>query len=199
MDAGPGLNFFSIHQERLLIRTVGALSIPETVRDEIVRKSRIDSRFEAAEGVLKKLPEHLLAVLSDAPTDDLNAVVSRIAGIPMEERRLTGKDLGELMVIAHAVVAAEAGHEVTVLIDDGAGREFAVLEINRIRRLKMRGTPGIGGIALLSTPTVLRRAAGLGHIADRAQMRELYERLRTLDDGLVPLEGTDLMRLECWR
>jgi hypothetical protein len=31
------------------------------------------------------------------------------------------KDLGETMVIAHAVVVAESGQDVTVLIDDGAG------------------------------------------------------------------------------
>ena len=39
MDAGPGINFFSIHKERLLFATLGALSIPETVREEIQRKS----------------------------------------------------------------------------------------------------------------------------------------------------------------
>lgn len=38
----------------------------------------------------------------------------------MEERLKHPKDLGETMVIAHAVVAAEAGETVTVLIDDGA-------------------------------------------------------------------------------
>jgi hypothetical protein len=31
------------------------------------------------------------------------------------------EDLGEITVIAHAVVAAESGQPVTVLIDDGPG------------------------------------------------------------------------------
>jgi hypothetical protein len=31
----------------------------------------------------------------------------------------------EIMVIAHALVAAKAGADVTVLIDDGAGRQLA--------------------------------------------------------------------------
>lgn len=58
----------------------------------------------------------------------------------MDERRRHPKDLGEIMVIAHAVVAAESGHSVTILM------------------------------------------------ADRAAMRDTYNRLRGLDDGLPPIE-----------
>jgi hypothetical protein len=39
IDAGPGLNFLSINKERLLIAVLGPLSAPETVRDEVLRKS----------------------------------------------------------------------------------------------------------------------------------------------------------------
>ncbi|MDX2969158.1 hypothetical protein PWY87_30590 [Kribbella solani] len=56
IDAGPGLNFLSIHKERLLFGTLGALSAPESVRDEVLRKSRDDSRFSAAKTVWGKLP-----------------------------------------------------------------------------------------------------------------------------------------------
>lgn len=49
----------------------------------------------------------------------------------MAERMKQGKDLGEIMVIAHAVVAAESGQTVTVLIDDGCGAAVATSEIAR--------------------------------------------------------------------
>ena len=48
IDAGPGLNFLSINKERLLIAVLGPLSAPETVRGEVLRKSRQDDRFRAA-------------------------------------------------------------------------------------------------------------------------------------------------------
>ena len=44
IDAGPGLNFLSINRERLLIATLGELSAPETVQDEVFRKSAQDSQ-----------------------------------------------------------------------------------------------------------------------------------------------------------
>jgi hypothetical protein len=47
IDAGPGLNFLSSHKERLLISVIGAFSVPETVEDEVLRKSRLDDRFRA--------------------------------------------------------------------------------------------------------------------------------------------------------
>ncbi len=55
IDAGPGLNFFSINKERLLIEVLGPLSAPETVRDEVLRKARQDKRFRAAATVWGKL------------------------------------------------------------------------------------------------------------------------------------------------
>lgn len=56
MDADPGINFFSLNKERLLFSVLGALSVPEIVADEIIRKARQDERFAAAERVWKKRP-----------------------------------------------------------------------------------------------------------------------------------------------
>jgi hypothetical protein len=128
IDAGPALNFFSINRERLLLATLGPISAPETVRDEVLRKARTDARFRRAEQVWARLPASLLQILSDDETPQLAAVVARLSGLPVAERVRQGKDLGEVMVIAHAVVAAEAGHSVTVLIDDGRGAELATGE-----------------------------------------------------------------------
>ena len=48
IDAGPGLNFLSTNQERLLIRVLGKLSAPETVQSEVFNKSQRDERFRPA-------------------------------------------------------------------------------------------------------------------------------------------------------
>lgn len=197
MDAGPGLNFFASNQERLLFATLGPLAVPETVRDEILNKSRLDQRFSAAEKVLGKLPERLFEVLPDAYEPSLNSVVERLTGMNMTARALQPKDLGEIMVIAHAVVAAEAGLPTRVLIDDGEGRRLATIEQRRLQRLRNQN-PRIGQVDLLSTTTVLEIAARNGKISGREHMREVYEKLRKLDDGLVSLEQSELLKLSCW-
>ncbi|WP_428962331.1 PIN domain-containing protein [Micromonospora fluostatini] len=116
----------------------------------------------------------------------------------MRDRLRHPKDLGEIMVVAHAVVAAEAGATMTVLIDDGSGAQIATAEIHRLQRLRTQGRP-VGSIKLVSTLTVLERAAGTEHIPDRSAMRDVYLRLRGLDDGLPPIESTSLLSASQWR
>lgn len=123
IDAGPSLNFLSINKERLLIGVLGRLSAPEAVQTEVLRKSRQDHRFRSAEPIWRKLAPSWIRVLSDDQTPELAAVITRITQQPMSERLRHSKDLGETMVIAHAVVAAEAGNNLLVLIDDGLGGE----------------------------------------------------------------------------
>lgn len=197
IDAGPGLNFLSINKERLLIAILGPLSAPETVQAEVFRKARQDNRFEAAATVWGKLTPRWMQILSDDVTRELEAVVTRISGLPMDERRKRSNDLGETMVIAHAVVTAESGQSVTVLMDDGPGARIANSEMNRLRRIHAGGRP-VGAISLASTLTVLKRAASTEHLPDRASMRDTYKRLRRLDDGLPPIEKTDLLSHTIW-
>lgn len=78
-------------------------------------------------------------MLSDDQTPELATVVHRITQQPMKQRVKHPKDLGETMVIAHAVVAAEAGQTVTILIDDGPGAHTATAEISRLERLRACG------------------------------------------------------------
>jgi hypothetical protein len=197
IDAGPGLNFLSINRERLLIAVLGPFSAPETVQDEVLHKSQQDDRFRAAATVWRKLTARWIQILPDDATPELAAVVQRVSGLPMDERRRRPKDLGETMVIAHAVVAAESGQPVTILMDDGLGATIATSEINRLRRLASSGHP-VGSITLASTLTVLGRAAGTEHLTDRAAMRDTYNRLRRLDDGLPPIDNTDLLSPKFW-
>lgn len=197
MDAGPGLNFLSINKERLLFSVLGPLYVPESVRDEVLTKANSEERFRPASRVLSKLPERLLEVLSDDFTDDLAGAVFRISGQPMTERRRTPRDLGETMVLAHAAVAAEAGHDVFVLIDERVGGRKAEAEGRRLDRIRSSGR-AVGSIRRLRTASVLAKAAGGQYLPDRGAMRETYLKMRGLDDGLVPLDKTNLMNLPCW-
>lgn len=93
IDAGPALNFLSINKERLLFGVLGAVSVPETVRDEVLRKASRDQRFARVAAVWARLPERLLNVLSDDVTSELAAAVDRIAGMPMTKRKEQARDL----------------------------------------------------------------------------------------------------------
>ncbi|NMF32498.1 hypothetical protein HF851_09460 [Corynebacterium ammoniagenes] len=198
MDAGPGLNFFSIHKERLLISVLGPLHIPQTVEGEILRKARSDPRFAPAETVIRKLPAKYLAILPDTATDELVQAVTRISGTPFHQRLSISRDLGEMMVIAHAVVAAEAGADIIVLIDEGNGRRIAGIEQRRLARLRSSGQD-VGSISLVNTETVLKRAVSDNLITGKAEMRSIYQRLRELDDGLMPIGETGLLSAHLWQ
>ncbi|AII11484.1 PIN domain-containing protein [Rhodococcus opacus] len=201
IDAGPALNFLAINKERLLIDAMGPLSTPETVRNEVLRKSRStkDLRFRAVENVLKKIPVRFLEVLSDDETPELDAAVTRLSRLPLPERKTIAEDLGETMVVAHAVVKAEAGHDVIVIIDDRGGAAMATAEKNRMDRLRSQGR-AVGSITLVNTVTILRRAAGRRkYLPDKAAMQEIYSRLRQCDDGLLPIKRTNLLDPDLWK
>ncbi|HEX7659031.1 MAG TPA: hypothetical protein VF444_06075 [Pseudonocardiaceae bacterium] len=70
IDAGPGLNFLSIHKERLLIEVLGQLSAPEAVQREVLRKARQDGRFCHAATVWRKLTPRWIEILPDKPTPE---------------------------------------------------------------------------------------------------------------------------------
>lgn len=106
----------------------------------MLRKSQQDERFRAAATVWRKLTTRWIEILPDDATPELATVVQRVSGLPMDERRRQPKDLGETMVIAHAVVAAESGHSVTILIDDGPGaaRSYSLMRPPRTGRRLIR-------------------------------------------------------------
>jgi hypothetical protein len=198
VDAGPALNFFSINKERLLFDAIGKIAVPETVAGEIAGKAQGDARFRAAADVLAKLSKtDWLRVPSDEVTPDLAAAVLRITAVPMAERMTQAKDLGEIMVVAHAAVQADTGRDVSVLIDDGRGAQLAAIEAARLRRLRGQGRD-VGSLSLLNTLLVLERAAGRRYLPDRPSMRRVYDQLRHCDDGLVDIKQTDLLSKRVW-
>lgn len=198
MDAGPGHNFFSVNQERLLFSVLGRLRIPETVRDEMPRKARTDARFQQSESVLRKVPERLLEVLSDDATGPLTRHVERISGLAIQQRLVLGKDLGETMVVAHAALLAESGSDVIVLMDDRGGQRMASNEARRLDRVRLGGIPA-GHLQIITTLTVLERSIRTESMPDKKAMREIYERICPLDDGLPHIDSTNLLTSNRWK
>ena len=198
LDAGPILTFFAANQERLLISVVGPLTMPRTVHDEVEGKAARDSRFSAAAGVLRKLRgSRWLTIREDDCTDSLSAVVERTTGMPFQKRVRRLKDLGEIMVIAHAVILVEGGTDVVIVIDDGDGARLADAEAQRLERIRERD-PMVGTLSLVRTVTILEVAVTRGLIADRGELRRLYGRMRDLDDGLEPIDKTGLLARRLW-
>lgn len=199
IDAGPALNFFSTHNERLLLSIIGGwVHAPETVADEVKRKSARDARFAAAPGVWSKLERaDRLIVLPDDVTPELSRATQRITGIPLAQRKEEAQDLGEVMVVAHAAVMVEEGQSVTVLIDDGGGAALATAEIQRLNRLR-KTQPGLGNLRLVNTYAILTAAIRRRVIPDKAELRRIYKDLADCDDGLVDIRQTDLLSGALW-
>ena len=115
----------------------------------------------------------------------------------MAERLRQSKDLGEVMVLAHAAVQAETGRDVVVLIDDAGGAKLAAIEVARLQRLRAQGRC-VGTLDLTNTQVVLERGAGRRYLPDRKAMRRIYAQLRECDDGLVDITQTDLLSKRVW-
>jgi hypothetical protein len=108
-------------------------------------------------------------MLSDDPEDkSLVRQVERVAGIPMVRRVKEPKDLGETLVLAHALRMTAEGQSVVVLIDESEGTKKARMY----------------GLKILTTVGVLAAAAGYGLIQDRREMQTRYESIAEYDDGL---------------
>jgi hypothetical protein len=71
------------------------------------------------------------------------------------------------------------------------------LEISRLERLRSSGRL-VGSVLLASTLTVLERAAATEQLPDRAAVRDTYQRLYELDDGLRPIAKTRLLSPALW-
>lgn len=175
---------------------LGPISTPETVEAEVLRKSKTDLRFRAVEREWSKLTRKYIDVLSD-DWPELESVAARLARMPIGDRRKQAKDLGELMVVAHALVMAEQGRDVVVVIDEQAGAAMATAEARNLDRRRAAGK-AVGRIILVNTVTILEGAISRGLVPGKAEMRSLYDRLRGLDDGLMPIEQTPLLSRRLW-
>lgn len=198
IDAGPSLSFLATRNERTLFSVVEkGMMAPETVRDELFAKSRSDPRFRPAEGLWKKLEGSWIDILSDEVTPDLETAAQLVLGSALAPRLRAAKDLGETMVIVHAVALANAGQDVDVIIDDREGRALANVQRARLDRIRAKGQE-IGHLALRGTEDILSAAARSQEIPDKVAMRKIYNQLRQCDDGLVHIDQTLLMSKGLW-
>lgn len=189
IDAGPVLTFVAAGYRNLLMEVVNQrgnhLQTPEAVVDEVARKAAQQERFAGCETVLTDLLARgqVEMLLDDIDDQALAQQVRRITGVGTAIRLGESKDLGETMVIAHALKQKAAGLEVRVFIDEWRGQKVALEH----------------GIKVVSTESILVGAIDLQLIADRGEMREVYGRLREFDDGLVHIDQTPLLNRDRYR
>ena len=183
IDAGPTLTFVAAGYLDLLVDAVSRrgnhLMTPEAVVDEVARKAAQQKRFAGCETAFSRLlaRRQLELLLDDIEDQELSQHVLDITGFGTAIRLGESKDLGETMVIAHALKQKAAGTEVRVFIDEWRGQKVAEKH----------------GIKVVSTESILVGAIDLQLIPDRGQMRKVYERLRGFDDGLVHIDQTPLL------
>ncbi|GLZ41227.1 hypothetical protein [Actinokineospora sp. NBRC 105648] len=198
VDAGPALTFLARKDTtRVLFQGLrGGFAAPEIVRTEVMRKSREKQRLLGSAANQWQMLENAgrIEVLSDDESVELSVAVQRLCHLPMSQRMQQGKDLGELMVIAHAVVLADAGRDVTVLIQERDGTAMAQQEAARFARM----APRRGSIRVWNSETVLLRAAGSPQLPDKSTMRRIYGAMRPLDAALPPIDQTDLLTSSVW-
>lgn len=189
LDAGPCLNFLAVSQQNILIKAAAShdlqIAAPERIDREVQGMAR-DPRFRrtGVQGTWATLKASgRVRILDDTlTTREFTDAVSRIAGMPAEQRVREGKSLGEIMVLAHASLYAQRGHHVFVLIDESDGRRRAKREQTW---LATKNAPG--RMVLWSTIQVLREAARQpGWIVGGKTWEAIYDQMRTFDDGLPP-------------
>ncbi|MGY1825794.1 MULTISPECIES: hypothetical protein [unclassified Blastococcus] len=188
LDAGPTLNFLAVGQQNVLLQTAEhgglQLTVPERVDAEVAGKGS-SARFRRT-GVVRtwaalRSSERVVVLSDDLTTEPFSTAISRVSGMPAEKRITDTSSLGEILVLAHASVLAQAGTDVFVLIDERDGRRRA----DRERRwLSAKGAPG--QLHLWSTKQVLKNADPSWFVGGHSWAK-VYSQMRPFDDGLLPL------------
>jgi hypothetical protein len=114
---------------------------------------------------------------------DVVATVARVRGTSAQLTLALSRDLGEAVVIGHAKVLADAGHEVYVVLDDQDGQVLASCE----------------GLSILTVEDLLIAALDLGLPAPE-KLRMTYEDLIPFGCGLPTWDASTLKhRYSEWR
>jgi hypothetical protein len=166
VDAVCCVYFCAAGKSSLLISVLAALGmeilIPAEVEREVLRKhlGQIQAHWPRMRASARV---RILSPLD--PTDGESLVLHAVARIRETSAQLAlarQRDLGEAVVIGHAKVLADAGHQVCVVIDDQDGQTLATME----------------GLTVLAIEDLLMAAVQLGLLAP--------ERLRKTYEDLVP-------------
>jgi len=187
VDAVCCVYFCAAGKSPLLISVLAALGmeilIPSEVEREVLRKH------------LGQVQEHWPRMRASArvkildpldPTDGQSLVLLAVARIRETSAHLAlarQRDLGEAVVIGHARVLADAGHQVCVVIDDQEGQTLATME----------------GLTVLAVEDLLMAAVQLGLLAAE-RLRKTYEDLIPFGSGLPTWDASRLkQQLREWR
>jgi predicted nucleic acid-binding protein len=120
--------------------------------------------------------------VADARTSVVE-IVARLRGMSAQLALSERRDLGEAVVIGHAKVLADAGHEVYVVIDDQGGQILASDE----------------GLTVLTIEDLLIAAVHLGLLPSE-RLRKTYEDLIPFGSGLPTWEASALkQKYNEWR
>lgn len=192
LDAGPCINFCAAAKQALLIEVLqrgsNQLHVPDVVDDEVGKRGSNRRDFPASTVKNWRLlteHDHIGILDSSVAADDadvLSEAVKKLTGTPLAQRLTESKDLGEVMVIAHAMVRKDRGEEVYVVIDERWGQKLA----------------SKFGMTVIDTAWILSSAVQRGLIADRGEMRKTYDALRKYDSGLVHIDQTALLKNALW-
>jgi hypothetical protein len=157
--------------------------IPAEVEREVLRK-----RHGQVQAQWPRLRASSRVRILDALTvtdsrSDVVATVARLRGMSAQLALSASRDLGEAIVIGHAKVLADAGHEVYVVIDDQGGQALASGE----------------GLDVFTVEDLLMAGLQLGILAAE-RLRKTYEDLIPFGSGLPTWEASRMKQLyDEWR
>lgn len=187
VDAVCCVYFCAAGKYALLVSILAGLGmeilIPAEVEREVLRKRmgqvqvqwprlRSSSRVQ----ILDEL------TITDSRSDVIATVV-RLRGTSTELALSVSRDLGEAIVIGHAKVLADAGHEVYVVIDDQGGQTLASIE----------------GLSILTVEDLLMAALQLGLLPSE-RLRRTYEDMIPFGSGLPTWDASTLkQKFNEWR
>lgn len=189
LDAGPALNFLAVGQQNVLIQMAAAagadLAAPKRIDDEIEGQSK-SNRFRrtAVRNTWRTLKSSgRITLLDDSLLRDprFDAAIGRISGVEAADRKKTRKNLGEILVLAHASVFVQDGETVYVLMDESDGRRRAKSE-----RAWLRQQRAPGQLVLWNTQEVLEAAERQpGWITGGLTAEQVYKAMKPFDDGIT--------------
>lgn len=190
LDAGPALNFLAVGQENILIQLAAShqlqLTAPGKVDAEVFGMSKNSSFADRPVlAIWNRLKmSGRIRILDDYLTlTQFAATVTRISGMPAQQRMRSSRDLGEILVIGHASVAVQERHHAYVLMDESDGRRRVLRNGSGCRDQNLTGA-----LTLWSTPNVLAHAGQqTGWITNDLTWEQVYKAMMSFDDGLPAL------------
>jgi hypothetical protein len=187
VDAVCCVYFCAAGKSALLIKILAGLGmeilIPAEVEREVLRKRMGQVQVQWPRLRTSSRVRVLDELTPDDDRSDVVATVARVRGTSARLALSTSRDLGEAVVIGHAKVLADEGHEVYVVIDDQGGQTLATCE----------------GLAILTVEDLLLAAVQLGLLLpDR--LCKTYEDLLPFGSGLPTWDASTLkQRYSEWR